>query len=302
MPIQQVRQKSKTEAFGDIFGGVTGGLLQGKLLKRKQGMEDKDRAMREAMQVWQMAQKDYLNQPPMTEEQARGKRRPGEKMTTRYDVYGRPAYSISPPSFIDQFIEAKMMLGESAPIQDVLALVKKMNEAGGVPGPELFPDNGGLPSPGGSDSLIDSLNRGPNNVPPAPVPTPTPAPNVNLGQTPTIGEMALQADKGFLEPDILPPLEGLVGKGKPSKPSRPFFGKPTMPSAVDSLIPGMGSGMGAGAIAPSPSGRPTAPSIAPQIATAEPKTIAEFEDNIRIIAKTDKKKAKEYYEKWKSKW
>jgi len=288
MPIQQVRQKSKTEAFGDIFGGVMGGLLKGKQLKRNQAMEDRDRAMREAMQVWQMAQKDYLNRPPMTEEEARGKRRPGEKMTTKYDVHGRPAYSFAPPSFIDQLMEAKMMLGESASIEDAFALVKKMNEAGGVPGPEPFPDNGGLPAAGGSDSLIDSLNRGPNNVPPAPLPTPTPVPNVNLGQTPTIAEMALQAEKGFLQPDILPPLEGLLGTPKPPR------------RRIES--PGIDIYGPADAMRSPSFKTPSIKKVAPQIAPAEPKTIAEFEDNIRIIAKTDKKKAKEYYEKWKSKW
>lgn len=294
MPIQQVRQKSKAEAFGDIFGGVTGGILKGKMLKRNQAMED-------AMKIWQMAQQDPLImqnpqvpkifasaglpmpniREPMSVEQAFSQAPEGYEAVITVDPRtGTEKITYKPKDWASDYW--KMTLMEKYP--------------------ELFPDNGGLPAPGGSESLIDSLNRGPNNVPSAPLPTSTPVPNVNLRQIPKIGEMALQAEKGFLEPDILPPLEGLVGKGRPSKPSRPFFGKPTMPSAVDSLIPGMGTGMGAGAIAPSPSGRPMAPSIAPQIATAEPKTIAEFEDNIRIIAKTDKKKAKEYYEKWKSKW
>ena len=253
MPIQQVRQKSKAEAFGDIFGGVTGGILKGKMLKRNQAMED-------AMKIWQMAQQDPLiMQNP--------------QVPKIFASAGLPMPNIREPMSVEQAFsqapegyEAVITVDPRTGTEKITYKPKdwasdwyKMMLSGNMP------SAGGLPAAGGSDDLLGSLNRGPNNVPPAPLPTPTPVPNVNLRQTPTIGEMALQAEKGFLEPDILPPLENQLGKGKPSKPVRPFFGKPTMPSAVDSLIPGMGTGMGAGAIAP----QKIAPRV-PVAATAKP--------------------------------
>jgi len=53
MPIIQPKVPSKTEAFGDLFGGITSGILQGTLAKKKQAQDD-------AMKIWQMAQADPL--------------------------------------------------------------------------------------------------------------------------------------------------------------------------------------------------------------------------------------------------
>lgn len=53
MPIIQPQVPSKTQAFGNLFGGMMEGVVKGAMLKKQQAQDD-------AMKIWQMAQTDPL--------------------------------------------------------------------------------------------------------------------------------------------------------------------------------------------------------------------------------------------------
>ena len=91
MPIQQVRQKGRTEAFGDLLSGLLSGIATGEQLKRTRKLEDRDAAMR----IWQLAQRDPLlsTTPMFGETMARaglGGIKPRQPMTAEEILTGVP--------------------------------------------------------------------------------------------------------------------------------------------------------------------------------------------------------------------
>jgi len=234
MSIQVVPRKTKAENFGDIFGPVMQGLFQGKVMKRRQGMEDKDRAMREAMQIWQMAQKDYLNQPSLTREQAESMAGPGDKIEIKIDAYGRPTYTIKQPSPLDLLImkEYPELFGKGAGAGSADA-----DLGAGIPGQQQvpMPPAGGFGSGGQPIPAVEAANQflQPESASPfAHLTTPLPAGVPNQQQVlPPLGTLAEQ----YLQPESSSPFADVLTAPEVRKP----------PAAA---APGAFGGFGAGSM------------------------------------------------------
>jgi hypothetical protein len=263
MPIifepQHYRAGGKTQAFGDLFGGIMRGITAGTLEKRRRQQEDKQQAAQDAMKIWQMAQIDPLVLQAPQAEQA-------------FKLAGWPKPTISPtePVAEENWDDALKQLRAAK-------LRFELEQMGAIPGEQQGPPATPTPAEPDKPGWWSRLWGG------RATPETTPTMNPNALVAPPWDELVPQGEK-WLDPQ----------RATGFAPTAPTSRQQALQTTMDTL---RDRGIGV----PMPRAAKARKRV-PAREVKEPATQQEFEQTVREMAKTDRQKAKAYYDKWVSKW
>lgn len=327
MPIQVVPQQGRTEAFGNLFSGAMSGIVQGMLAKRQMAQDD-------AMKIWQMAQYDPLilqTAEATTAFQKAGWPLPKFAQTDISSFLGEQTGGLGVTGF-----ERDPLTGRVKSVRYGQPPSPKMLrgrdyyhqwnpqtgqwEASSVQAPQGNILNEYLAETMGTGiTLNEWLRQRHTRMPapqPAPVPPPAAAPALTPPPIPTPTGIGAKADAL-----VAPPWQALADAWLTPDT---FTGAIEAPSPAPRMSDGLANAIKTGGYVPTfrgfgppsdvtrtPRSIAKAPAPAPAAPTTGgykledygmPATQEEFERNVRELAKSDRQKAKAYYDRWASKW